>query len=148
MGSWQASYSYSTPLSVDSLALYEASRQNNSVVFSFLFFTGSAELLCMRRLSLEESFVELMARLPRLHAQRVAAEAAAYEQEAATVRAAHEADCAIVRKLNADLQRCAAALAPLHGVSAALFAVISRDLCDYSACLLIHEWHDWCLSQR
>ncbi|KAL0041510.1 hypothetical protein WJX79_005750 [Trebouxia sp. C0005] len=57
------------------------------------------------RLSLEESFPDLMARLPKLHALRVAAEAAAYEQEAAVLRAAHEAECAIVRKLNADIQR-------------------------------------------
>ena len=46
-----------------------------------------------------------MSRLPKLHALRVAAEAAAYEQEAAVLRAAHEAECAIVRKLNADIQR-------------------------------------------
>ena len=47
----------------------------------------------------------MMARLPKLHAQRVAAEAAAYEEEAATLRAAHEAECSIVRKLNEDIQR-------------------------------------------
>lgn len=54
---------------------------------------------------MEESFLDLMSRLPKLHALRVAAEAAAYEQEAAVLRAAHEAECAIVRKLNADIQR-------------------------------------------
>ncbi|KAL0050091.1 hypothetical protein WJX82_004313 [Trebouxia sp. C0006] len=57
------------------------------------------------RLSLEESFLDLMSRLPKLHALRVAAEAVAHEQEAAVLRAAHEAECAIVRKLNADIQR-------------------------------------------
>ena len=60
-------------------------------------------LLC--RLGLEESFADLMGRLPQLHAQRVAAEAAAYEEEAATLRAAHEAECSMVRKLNEDIQR-------------------------------------------
>lgn len=107
---------------------------------------GSAKLLCIYRLLLEESFVELMARLPRLHAQRVAAEAAAYEQEAATLRAAHEADCAIVRKLNADLQRCAAAFVLLHGINAALFAVILTNLSDQIARLPVHDGHGWCLS--
>jgi len=62
--------------------------------------------------------VDLMARLPRLHAQRVAAEAAAYEQEAATLRAAHEAECAIVRKLNADIQRYCAVLCPSRTIGA------------------------------
>ncbi|KAL0042270.1 hypothetical protein WJX77_008145 [Trebouxia sp. C0004] len=57
------------------------------------------------RLFLEESFLDIMSRLPKLHALRVAAEAAAYEQEAAVLQAAHEAECAIVRKLNADIQR-------------------------------------------
>ncbi len=54
---------------------------------------------------MEESFLDLMSRLPKLHALRVAAEAVAHEQEAAVLRAAHEAECAIVRKLNADIQR-------------------------------------------
>ncbi len=53
-----------------------------------------------------------MSRLPKLHALRVAAEAAAYEQEAAVLRAAHEAECAIVRKLNADMQRYCTHLQP------------------------------------
>ncbi|KAL3162910.1 hypothetical protein ABBQ32_009352 [Trebouxia sp. C0010 RCD-2024] len=57
------------------------------------------------RLGLEESFADLMARLPQLHAQRVAAEAAAFEEQAATLRAVHEAECSMVRKLNDDIQR-------------------------------------------
>lgn len=59
----------------------------------------------MHRLGLEESFADLMARLPQLHTQRVAAEAAAYEEEVATLRAAHEAECSMVRKLNEDILR-------------------------------------------
>ena len=60
---------------------------------------------CDHRLGLEESFADLMARLPQLHAQRVAAEAAAHEEGTATLQAAHEAECAMVRKLNEDIQR-------------------------------------------
>ena len=61
--------------------------------------------MCPCRLGLEEGFTDLMARLPKLHAQRVAAEAAAYEDTAAILRAAHEAECAMVQKLNDDIQR-------------------------------------------
>ena len=57
------------------------------------------------RLGLEEGFAELMAHLPLLHAGRVAALAAAYDQEAATLQAAHQAECAIVDNLNAEIQR-------------------------------------------
>ena len=62
-------------------------------------------LVSVHRLGLEESFADLMARLPQLHAQRVAADAAAYEEGAATLRAAHEAECSMVSKLNEDIQR-------------------------------------------
>ena len=64
-----------------------------------------SSLVYVHRLDLEESFADLMARLPLLHAQRVAVEAAAYEEGAVTLRAAHEAECSMVRKLNEDIQR-------------------------------------------
>lgn len=57
------------------------------------------------RLGLEESFDELMSRLPQLHARRVAKEALAYEAEVAILRAAHDAECDMIRKLNDDIQR-------------------------------------------
>lgn len=63
------------------------------------------DLSVVFRLGLEESFADLMARLPQLHAQRVAAEAAAYEEQAATLRAVYEAECSMVSKLNDDIQR-------------------------------------------
>ena len=59
----------------------------------------------MCRLGLEQSFAELMAQLPKLHADRVAAQAAAYQQETVTLEAAHAAECAIVDNLNAEIQR-------------------------------------------
>lgn len=77
-----------------------------------------------------------MARLPRLHAQRVAAEAAAYEQEAATLRAAYEAECAIVRKLNADIERYVYVLPrriPLHGETGAAIMPTLRHLAVLAA---------------
>lgn len=46
-----------------------------------------------------------MAQLPKLHAERVAAQAAAYQQETVTLEAAHAAECAIVDNLNAEIQR-------------------------------------------
>ena len=73
-----------------------------------------------------------MSRLPKLHALRVAAEAAAYEQEAAVLRAAHEAECAIVQKLNADIQRyCTHLQNPLHRQSLQPVQTVNRN------CLLL-----------
>lgn len=66
---------------------------------------SAGNLYVVHRLGLEESFADLIARLPQLHTQRVGAEAAAYEEEVATLRAAHEAECSMVRKLNEDIQR-------------------------------------------
>ena len=64
-----------------------------------------ASFVSVCRLGLEERFADLMARLPQLHAQKVAAEAAAYEEGAATLRAAHEAECSMVGQLNENIQR-------------------------------------------
>lgn len=57
------------------------------------------------RLGLEESFNELMGRLPRLHADRVAKEALAHAAQVAILHAAHEAECNIVKKMNANIQK-------------------------------------------
>ena len=46
-----------------------------------------------------------MSRLPKLHARRVAKEALAYEAEVAILRAAHDAECDMIQKLNDDIQR-------------------------------------------
>lgn len=46
-----------------------------------------------------------MSRLPNLHAERVAKEALAHEAEVAILHAAHEAECDIVNKMNANIQR-------------------------------------------
>ena len=81
----------------------------------------------------------MIARLPQLHAQRVAAQAAAYEEEAATLRAAHEAECAMVRKLNEDIQRYGklAATTRLHSASSreATFPTLRLHLLRLNVCL-------------
>ena len=59
----------------------------------------------LHRLGLEESFNELMTRLPRLHAERVAQEALAHEAQVAILRAAHQAECDIVKKMNDNIQK-------------------------------------------
>lgn len=85
-----------------------------------------------------------MARLPKLHALRVAAEAAAYEQEAAVLRAAHEAECAIVRKLNADIQRyCTHLQTPLQPVQTVGRLCLLLQICyAFSFCASPHAKFD------